>query len=120
VLRGIGPERERTPDPRDIDRQCNVRHGGRVGVRVGDRVDGAMEEAVLCIGCDLPVNLSGASSAFRSVRSPTVGEANRKEPSVQFRTEIQRHPDALEILAYLESQADVDEMRSPWLKFCRG
>jgi cytochrome P450 len=30
VLRGIGPERERTPDPRDIDRQCNVRHGGRV------------------------------------------------------------------------------------------
>jgi hypothetical protein len=31
VLRGIGLQRERTPDPQDIDRQFNVRHGGRGG-----------------------------------------------------------------------------------------
>jgi hypothetical protein len=49
-------------------------------------------------------------------------EARRigEEPLVELRGEVQRHPDALEILAGLAVQADVDEKRHPPPPFCGG
>jgi hypothetical protein len=82
---------------------------GRLGIPLGLRAHGAD----LTLKRFLRLAVDAVDLRLEARR---IGE----EPLVELRGEVQRHPDALEILAGLAVQADVDEKRHPPPPFCGG
>jgi hypothetical protein len=82
VLRGIGPERERTPDPRNIDGLCNASPCGRESARLSEHL---RELAQLADGPDEAVLRQAVEQLVGCVRwllqaaaNLLEGQANRR------------------------------------------